>query len=139
MKINKYKIIAMILPSLVLLPVFVFAACNPNLGFIPCDGSAECPCNFEKITILINNIITKFLQLSSVVAAITFSIAGGKMLMNPENPGERAKAIDMFKKTVYGLIIVLSAWIIIKTVVSYFVNPDINALRYLDVAKDAAQ
>lgn len=110
---------------------------DPNkwLPLIQCGGVGQHSCNFTEMANTVNRVINWFISMSAVVAAITFAIAGAKMLMNPENPGKREEAIEMFKKTVIGLIIVLAAWLIVKTVVGNFVDPDINALRYLDVAK----
>ena len=64
------------------------------------------------------------------MAAITFSIAGGQMLLNPDNPSKREEAINMFKKTVYGMIFILVAWLVVHTVVATLVDPNTNALRF---------
>ena len=57
----------------------------------------------------------------TIVAAITFSIAGGKMLLNPENASKRTEAIAMFQKTVIGLLIVLGAWLVIHAAITILV------------------
>ncbi len=96
------------------------------------NGTKQPVCNFAEAAILVNRILNWFISMSGVVAAITFSIAGGKMLLNPENAGERADAMAMFQKTIVGLLIVLGAWLAIHTVVSTLVNKDTDALRFLD-------
>ena len=113
------------------------AGSDPNdfWPLIQCDGSDQKPCNFSEMAKTVNRVINWFISMSAVVAAITFAWAGIKMFINPENPGKIGEAMEMFKKTAIGLIIVLVAWLIVKTVVSQFVDPSINALRYLDVAK----
>jgi len=120
---NTYHIIA--LSIFTLLPLVSFSA-----GIIPSD--AEIAANgFGAFAGMINMVINTFLQLSVVIATITFAYAGANMLLHPDNPGEREKAKDMFKKTVLGLIIVLVAWLVVNTIVSTLVNPGSGALRFL--------
>jgi hypothetical protein len=132
---NKYKIIAPILSLVIFLPIIVFAAttgANCNGGnIVPCNGSAQCPCDFTAFAHLINNVINWFITISVSVAAVTFSIAGFKILFNPENPAKRQEAMGMFKKTIIGMLLVLGAWLIVHTIVTALVDPKINALRYL--------
>ena len=127
--INKNKIFVSVLTSLLFLPMLVFADQLP--GLIPCDGSVKYPCNFDAFITLINNAINWFITISASVAAITFSIAGAKMLMNPENPGKREEAVEMFKKTVIGMLIVLGAWLIVHTIVTALVSDSSSALRFI--------
>ena len=122
---KKYKTIAILLSLVLFLPLFVSAA-----GLIPCNGTPDSPCDFNAFSKLINGIINWFIGISATVAAITFSIAGGQMLLNPDNPSKREEAINMFKKTVYGMIIILVAWLVVHTVVATLVDPNTNALRF---------
>ncbi len=121
-KRNYIKIISLLI---VLLPAMTFAA-----GLIPCDG-VTVKCDFAAFTGLINNIVNWFLGISVSVAAITFAIAGAKMLFNPENTSKREDAKKMFWKTVQGMIIILGAWLVIHTIIATLVNPNTNALRFL--------
>ena len=119
---------SIIIGLLSFLPLFAFAA-----AFIQIPSDAEIQKNgFCALATLINNIITWFLSLSAVVAAITFSIAGGKMLLNPENSGEREAAKEMFKKTVIGMIIILIAWLVVHSIIAALVGTGTGALRFLD-------
>jgi len=104
---------------------------NNSGGLIPCDGTPEHPCNFSAAVTLINNAIQWFIGISIAIASITFMIAGAQILMNPSNPGKREDAIEMFKKTAIGIIIVLIAWLIVHTILITFVNPNVNATRFL--------
>jgi len=122
---KKYKIVTTFLSLIILLPSLAVAA-----GFIPSD--AEIAANgFGAFAGMINTIINWFIGISVTVAAITFSIAGARMLLNPNNPGERQKALEMFKKTVIGMLIVLGAWLIVHTIVAALVNSNTGALRFL--------
>ncbi len=117
-----YKIISI---SIISLPIVAFAQ-----GIIPSDAeiTANGFCAFAK---LINTIITRFLQLSTAIAAITFAIAGAKMLMNPDNASKREDAKKMFFKTVVGLLIVLGAWLVIHTIIITLASNPSSALRFL--------
>ncbi len=122
---KKYKIITTFLSLTILLPSIAVAA-----GFIPSD--AEIAANgFSAFATMINTIINWFIGVSVSVAAITFSIAGANILLHPDNPAERTKAWGMFTKTVWGMLIVLCAWLIVHTIVSALVRSDTGALRFL--------
>ena len=133
-KLNYKKTLAIGLSITIFLPLAAIAA-----GLIPSDADINGTATTAgkglcSLTILINNAITWFLDLSATVAAITFSIAGGKMLMNPENPGEREKAMEMFKKTVIGMVIILIAWLVVHTIIVSLVGTGSGALRFLDAS-----
>ena len=125
-KQNKNKIITGILSLSVFLPNITSAQ------LVLCDGTAANPCNFDALVLMINNGLTWFVGMSATIAAITFSIAGAKMLLNPESDSEREAAKEMFKKTVIGLVIVLGAWLFINTIISTLVSDKIDALRFLN-------
>ena len=117
------KIIATLFFSVLLLPTIIFAD-----GLIPCDGVN---CNFSSFAALVNNVINWFLGISATVAAITFSWAGIQMLLNPDNPGKRQEALEMFQKTVIGMIIILVAWLVIHTIIVTLLRDPNSALRFL--------
>lgn len=100
-------------------------------GLIPCDN-VTVKCDFNAFAAMINKIIDWFIGISITVATITFIIAGAKMLMNPESDSKREAAKEMFKKTVIGLFIILTAWLIVNTIVSTLVDTSsTGALRFL--------
>ncbi|MEK7072096.1 MAG: pilin, partial [Patescibacteria group bacterium] len=99
-------------------------------GLIPCDN-VTVKCDFNAFAAMINKIIDWFIGISITVATITFIIAGAKILTNPESGSEREAAKEMFKKTVIGLFIILTAWLIVNTIVSTLVDTSTGALRFL--------
>ena len=129
---NLQNIIPFAVFLFVTIPLVVLAQTSPQ-GSSPTGGLVPCTnnCNFNDLTTLINNIINWFLGISVSVAAITFAIAGGIMLFNPNNPGKRGEALEMFKKTIIGIIIILVAWLVIHTVIAALVNQNTGALRFL--------
>ena len=128
MKIIVKKITALIISSAIFLPMVIYAQ-NTQGGIVPCSGS---DCTFDSLIKLVNNVIDLFLTVAVSLAAITFAIAGGRMLLHPNNPGERGKAKDMFKKTIIGILIVLCAWLVVHTIVSELASNSSSALKFLD-------
>ncbi|MFA5764055.1 MAG: pilin [Candidatus Paceibacterota bacterium] len=125
MKKNQYKILSVSVSIALLLPIVAFAA-----GLVPCGGFGEPVCDFKQLAIMINNFVNWFLGISVSIAAITFAVAGGKMLLNPENESNRTDAKEMFKKTAMGLVIILVAWLVVHTVIVALVNRNVGALRF---------
>jgi len=127
--IHHKKVFLLSLFAYVAMPVFVLAA-----GLVPCDGTAASPCTFNSLAGLVNGVINWFLGISVSVAAITFVVAGARMLLHPTNEAERGAAKEMFFKTVIGLLIILCAWLVIHTVIAALVpnaaGPN-GALRFL--------
>ncbi len=99
------------------------------LPIIQCGNAGQHCCDVTEFFILINRIINWFLSISGSIAAITFSIAGIKILFNPSKPEQISEGWAMFRKTVIGMIIILCAWLVIHTVISALVAP--YALRFL--------
>ena len=99
-------------------------------GLVQCDG-ITIPCDFDKAVDTINKIVVWILDISVSVAAISFAYAGGQMIFYSTDPGKRKEAKEIFKKTVIGLLIILSSYLVVKAVVSTLVNDSSDALRYL--------
>lgn len=93
-----------------------FAAFADHRGPVPCGttGHPE-PCSLCHLFVLAQNIL-KFLMWTAApsLAALGFAIGGFKMLISGPNPGLRQDGIKIIKNTVYGLLIVFGAWIIIN-------------------------
>ena len=121
---NFQKIIPCAVFVFVTLPVIAFAATS----LVPCGNPAsngnpaQPACDFNALATLVNNIINWFLAISVSVAAITIAIAGGTILFNPDNAAKRTEALEMLKKTIYGIIIILVAWLVIHTVIAALTN-----------------
>lgn len=101
----------MILVLALLLPAYTFAA-----SLVPCNGTTV-PCTFPKVIELIKNIV-KFLVFSLAVplAAISFAIAGVMILTAGGNTGQVEKAKEIFWNVLIGLIVALSAWLIVNAI-----------------------
>ncbi|MFH0755517.1 MAG: hypothetical protein V1910_02525 [bacterium] len=123
---KKYKIIFLFL--IILLPVITFAGPESLFNKNICSGA---DCDFTALAKLINNAINWFLGISVLIAACTFSWAGFMILINKEKPEELLKEKSVLWKTMIGMIIVLTAWLIVHTIIVTLVREDIDALRFL--------
>ncbi|MFA5933926.1 MAG: pilin [Candidatus Paceibacterota bacterium] len=93
-------------------PTALFAA-----GLVTCGGTGEPQCDFSQVIIMINKII-RFLifDISMPVLAIMFAYSGVLFMTSGENPKNRDKAKSMIKKALIGLVIAMSAWLIVVTI-----------------------
>lgn len=107
-----------------------FAAIAGHGGLIPCGASGNsanttpeemAPCSLCHLFVLAQNIL-KFLMWTAApaLAALGFAIGGFKMLISGPNPGLRQDGLNIIKNTVYGLLIVFGAWIIINQLLLAF-------------------
>ncbi|MCX6717603.1 MAG: pilin [Candidatus Taylorbacteria bacterium] len=116
---------SILLLVLVLLPFISFGA------IVNCGNSDPSECNFYSITRMVNEGLKWFMGISISVVTISFAIAGGMMLLNPGDSAKRSKAKEVFKNTIIGLIIVLTAYLIVYTVLKGITNPDSGVFRFL--------
>lgn len=105
---------ALSLMLILIAPVSVSAA-----GLVPCGGAGENPCDFNYFVQLIQKVI-KFLTfyLAVPLAAISFAIAGVMILTAGGNEGQVSKAKEIFWNVLIGLIIALSAWLVVNAIIT---------------------
>jgi hypothetical protein len=80
-------------------------------------GGVTRACNFNDFINFINNGIKLIIGYSAVIATITFTIAGARILLKPDNSGEREAAKEMFWKTVKGFFFLFCGFLIVKLIV----------------------
>lgn len=107
------KIIAILGLSLPLLPIIVSAA------IVPCDGPNCQACDFAKLG---QNVLNFLVQVSVILAGIAIAWAGILMVTSGGDSSKVSTARNIFTNVIIGIIIVLSAWLIIDTVVKVFVD-----------------
>lgn len=92
---------------------------------VPCSGTLAAGepvqpgggCDFTDIIALINNVINFLIfKLAVPLAAISFAIAGVMILTAGGNTGQVEKAKDIFWNVFWGLIIALSAWLVVTAI-----------------------
>jgi hypothetical protein len=121
---NRFFIKMFCFVLVIFLPIVSFAA------LITCDG-VDKKCDFDALISIVDGIIVWILSISVSVAALSFAYAGGMMLLFPTDPGKRKDAKEIFKKTIIGLLIILSAWLVITSVIKTLVGDSGDALRFL--------
>ncbi len=116
-------IISLFIFLMLAIPLFSFAAENPDSGLIPCgrsdtNGNITNPCDFAGFMELINNVIQFLLfKMAVPIAAIMFAYAG--VLLVTAGGGEaKTKAKHIFGNVVFGLVIAIAAWLIVRTILS---------------------
>jgi hypothetical protein len=79
---------------------------------------------------LINNVITFFIGMASVFAMIVFVYAGYLMVLSQGNAGQVSKAKGMFTNVLIGYVIMLSAFLIVNTIMSMLVGSSSSLLNW---------
>jgi len=132
MKKNRVSIIFIFLVASLLLS-YEALAIHGDKGIVPCgqggDGGVTNKCQICHIPQLIKNIIEYVsFHLVPPVAALLFAAAGIILLTAGGNPKRMETAKDIFTKTVIGLLIVYTAWLIIASLLQLLLKKD-GAIR----------
>lgn len=93
---------------------------NTNINGAGCSGLVCCvnppDCDFTDFKNTVANIILKLLQLCLAAVSLMFAYVGYEYLMSQDNAGRRQKAHGMLTKAGIGLIIVLTAFLIVELI-----------------------
>ena len=91
-------------------------------GLVPCDGSEALPCNYNAFILLIGKIFG-YLTAIAVPFATAVIVYGGVMMVTAgSNDSKRSTAKGIIWKAVWGLVITLAAYVIVKTIYSQLVD-----------------
>lgn len=96
-----------------LLPALSYAAGLPS-QIVPCNGK---DCTVCHIAELINRIVLTGLYLSAFFAALLFAYAGWLYMTSNHSKGQQ-----IFTDVLIGFLIVLSAWLIIDTIMRVMIG-----------------
>lgn len=113
---NMRKITATVLTG----AVFVIPAVGLAQVGIPCNGP---DCDFNSLITLANNVV-KFLvfTVSVPLAALGFMFVGARLVLNQNKEGAWSEAKQSFEYIAIGFGIILAAFLLIKFVLSTFLN-----------------
>ena len=101
----------------------------PFFGPIIPSAYNVCPASWGLLITVINNIIELLITLAIVlVAPLTIAYAGFLLVIEPVSPGGISKARGIIWNTVIGIVIALSAWLIVDAVMAVLYHPTDPAL-----------
>lgn len=119
---KKIKIILIIAFLLIFQHQFSYAA-----GLVPCGGPEERPCKVCDLLVLAQNVI-KFILTASFIVCIVFIVYGGFIWLLSVGKSENiARGQKTIISALVGLLIVLSAWLIINTIL-WLLAPKIEGI-----------
>lgn len=119
-----------LLVVLVFVPVFVHAQ-----SIIPTIVPRECRigdvaknCGICQLAELVRNLLNVAIFGAVIAAAVLFAWTGFKFVTARDNSGALNAAKGMFRNVFIGLIIILAAWLIVNTIMSFMVNGNLSAV-----------
>ena len=80
------------------------------------------PCDMCDLVGLANNIISFAIYLAVIVATIMFIVAGLKYVTAGGDPSKISSAHKIFRNVFIGLVLVLTAWLIIELIMTTFLK-----------------
>lgn len=98
--------------ALLIVPVPALAQFGPIVPAV-CQ---VCACGFGGVLAIIQNLFNLVIGLAAIIATLIIVWAGGLYIMSPTNPEMRSQANHMLINAFIGILIVLSAWLIVDFV-----------------------
>ena len=95
---------------------------NTSTGLITCNNTTASPCDFNALMLLVNHVIDFLIIMAAPITAIVFTWAGFQYLFSG-GEGATESAKSMMVKTFWGFVIMLCAWLIVKTILFWLVDP----------------
>lgn len=132
MKRFQIAILSLLLLATITTPVATFAWSPSNTTIIPC-GTSTHPnsCTFNDLIIMGKNVMDFIMFVSIPISAALFAYAGFTLLMSGGNEGKREDAKNVFWSVAIGLVIMLSAWLIVYTITSALVSNSGDYFRFI--------
>lgn len=122
--LGQKKISLLVAMAFALVPLAVFAQ-----GLVPCGGSGQPACDFAHFIQLIQNVINFLIKdVAMPLAAILFAWAGIMMFTAGGNEQKTTQAKEIFWWVLVGLIVALSAWLIVSAITSALLKPEYSLL-----------
>ena len=106
----------------ILIPNAVFGQ-DGGSGLVSCTGATgNNPCDFCDFITMVNNIVLWLFGVLASIAVLGLVIAGIRLVISAGNPAAMTAAKEMFSNIIIGFVIVLSAWLIVDTVIKTLVG-----------------
>lgn len=99
----------------------------PRGGIVPdCDSSlpagAEGACDLDALLRLGENIVNTLIAIGFIVTVLFVLIGAFRMIVSQGNPEHLNQARANITSAIIGLVIVLVSWVVLNTVVNFFVD-----------------
>lgn len=101
---------------LVVFAVVIFIPYVVSADLIPCGGEGQDPCQFCHLVSMANDILVWLIGILFVVFAVVIVMAGFGLVTSGGNPEAKTAAKKRLANAFIGIIIVLSAWLIVDTI-----------------------
>ncbi|MFZ2484740.1 MAG: hypothetical protein WAX80_00515 [Minisyncoccia bacterium] len=99
---------------------------QPLVGPGVCSGP---DCTFGSLIILLKNLITDLVIISTLLAAMAFAYAGIVLLTSGGSEAKKETAKGILWKVLIGYLWILFAWIIVYTITSTLLKPEFFLLK----------
>ncbi len=118
-------LMVLVLGILTFVPTMAFAADATFFGpIIPqechCDGSAP---DWGCVMQVLQNGINFMVSLGIIIFMLSIAYAGALYMGSAGNPVKHGQAVDMMKNTVLGILVLVSAWLLVDFVMGVLYNP----------------
>ncbi len=90
---------------------------------VPCDGP---DCNLGKLAEGAGNLLKFLIGITVVGSVLVFAWAGFKYMSNLGDAAKVKQAHGIFKNVAIGLVVVLSAWLIVSTLLKLLTGSNLN-------------
>ena len=92
-----------------------------STGLVPCTDK----CTLRDVFQLINNLMSFFFKvLLMPLFVLMIMYAGFSYIKAQGNPGQHVKLMGMFKNMIFGLLIVLCSYLIVRVIITTMVKPE---------------
>lgn len=92
-------------------------------SMIVCEGP---DCGFNDLVQLVVAVINNLVILSTILATIGFIYVGFRLVTSGGNPGAKEDAKHVLKNVLIGYVVILTAWLVVYTIMNVLVNPEYN-------------
>jgi len=119
------QVITLLLIFISFAPSLVFGELNlPSI--VTCTGApgSPTPCTVCHLMQAAQNVLNVGIFVAIFLSSLLFAWAGVLYLTQSANIGEQGKARKLFRTVLFGLLLILAAWLIIDTLMKILVDPN---------------